>query len=39
MNDGRNSYYGPLAQEQVNYETSVNIRSQTAQFQELRDQL
>lgn len=39
MSDGRNSYYGPLAQKQVNYETSVNIRSQTTQFQELHDKL
>lgn len=37
MSDGHNSYYSPLEPKQVKYETSVNIRSQAVQFQELFD--
>lgn len=36
---GHKSYYGPLAQKQVNYEASADIGSQTAQFQKLCDKL
>lgn len=35
MSDGHNSYYIPLAQKQAKYETFLDVRSQTVQFQEL----